>query len=250
MFSHELSTFTAKLETKPLFNVTFLFNLFLLTMKKLFLAVCCLFLTSSAFAQWEIGIKLSPSIASNRVVAPKEFNFSSLNAKTHFGGGVTADYFFGENYAFSTGLIYNAKGAGVKYKHTTNTSTHEASDEFGIQYLEIPLTIKLYTNDIATDTRLYFQAGGSLDPRISAKVNGEKLDDASEKYTGHFNLLDISALFGFGAEMQMGESTKVFGGFSYHRGLIDIDDHYEEQFNNKNIEIKNNYVALDLGLKF
>jgi hypothetical protein len=221
-------------------------------MKKLFLAVCCLLMTSSAFAQWEIGIKLSPSIASNRVVAPKDFNFSALNAKTHFGGGVTADYFFGENYAFSTGLIYNAKGAGVKYNYTSGSKILQGEDEFGIQYLEIPVTIKLYTNDIATDTRLYFQAGGSLDPRISAKVNGEKLDAASDKFTGHFNLIDISALFGLGAEMQMGESTKIFGGFSYHRGLVDIDDFYEkkENFDNKNIEIKSSYVALDLGLKF
>lgn len=219
-------------------------------MKKLLLALGFLFMTNAAFAQWEIGIKLSPSIATNRVVAPKEFNFSTMNAKTHFGGGVIADYFFGENYAFSTGIIYNAKGAGVKYNYTKGTTTIKGEDEFAIQYLEIPITLKLFTNDIATDTRLYFQAGGSLDPRISAKVNGDKLDADNKKYTTHFNLMDISALFGAGAEMQMGESTRIFGGFSYHRGLIDIDDFYEEKFDNKNIEIKNTYVALDLGLKF
>ncbi|MGV3502659.1 MAG: porin family protein [Adhaeribacter sp.] len=219
-------------------------------MKKLLLAVCFLFMSSAAFAQWEIGIKLSPSIATNRVTSPAGLNFESLNAKTHFGGGVIADYFFGENYAFSTGLIYNAKGAGVSYRDITVDPAVNRSDEFAIQYLEIPLTIKLLTNDIATDTRLYFQAGGSLDPRISAKVNGDKLDAADDKYTKRFNLLDISALFGVGAEMQMGESTKIFGGFSYHRGLIDIDDYYEEKFDNKNIEIKSNYVSLDLGLKF
>ena len=219
-------------------------------MKKLLLAVCCLFMSSAAFAQWEIGIKISPSIATNRVVAPDEFNFEPLNAKTHFGGGVIADYFFGENYAFSTGIIYMGKGAGVKYNYSNGTTTIAGSDEFGIQYLEIPVSVKLFTNDIATDTRLYFQAGGSLDPRISAKVNGDKLDAADKKYTTHFNLMDISALIGAGAELQMGESTKIFGGLSYHRGLIDIDDSYEESFDNKNIEIKSTYVALDLGLKF
>lgn len=221
-------------------------------MKKLLLAICFLCSSSAAFAQWEIGIKLSPSIATNRVISPAGLNFEPLNAKTHFGGGVIADYFFGENYAFSTGLIYNAKGAGVSYRDITVDPAVNRSDEFGIQYLEIPVTIKLYTNDIATDTRLYFQAGGSFDPRISAKVNGNKLDAANgdKKYTSYFNLMDITALFGAGAEMQMGESTKIFGGFSYHRGLIDIDDYYEEKFDNKNIEIKSNYVALDLGLKF
>lgn len=219
-------------------------------MKRISLAVIFFLLTSAAFAQIEIGIKLTPSIATNRVVAPKEFGFKALNAKTHFGGGVIADYFFGENYAFSTGIIYNARGAGVSY--TDQTTNQTRSDEFSIQYLEIPITIKLFTNEVAPDTRVYFQAGGSLNPRISAKVNNEKLDpsDGNNKFTTHFNLLDFSALISVGAEKQLGESTKVFAGLSYHRGLVDIDDFYEEQFDNENIEIRNSYVALDLGIKF
>ncbi len=222
-------------------------------MKKITLFAFLTLLTSTAFAQWEIGIKISPSIGSNRVVSPSSagLNMKALNAKTHFGGGVIADYFFGANYAFSTGIIYNGKGAGVSYTDTKN-GNKATTDEYGLQYLEIPVSIKLYTNDIATDTKLYFQAGMSLDPRISAKVNGNKLDasDGDKKYTTQFNLFDISALFGAGAEMQLGESTKIFGGLSYHRGLIDIDDYYEERFDNKNIEIKNSYLALDLGIKF
>jgi len=224
-------------------------------MKRIFFFAAFFLMTSAAFAQWEIGLKLTPSISSNRVVAPDAFNFKALNAKTHFGGGVIADYFFSENYAFSTGLIYNARGAGIKYKYNPVDPNdplipQEVSDEFSIQYLEIPITLKLYTNDIATDTKLYFQAGGSLDPRISAKVNNDKLDANDEKNSKHFNFMDISVLIGAGAEKQLGESTKVFAGLSYHRGLADIDNYYEDQFDNKKIEIKNSYFALDLGLKF
>jgi len=220
-------------------------------MKRVFFFAAFFLMTSAAFAQWEIGLKLTPSIAGNRVVAPDNFNFKNLNAKTHFGGGVIADYFFTENYAFSTGLIYNARGAGVSYNYTPATGARlQGSDEFSIQYLEIPVTLKLYTNDIATDTKVYFQAGGSLDPRISAKVNNDKLDANDNKNTKHFNFMDISVLIGAGAEKQVGESTKVFGGLSYHRGLADIDNYYEDQFGTKNIEIKNSYFALDLGLKF
>lgn len=221
-------------------------------MKKNYLAVLFFLITSSAFAQVEIGLKISPSIASTRVVAPNQFNFKSLNTKTHFGGGVIIDNFFRENYAFSTGLIYNAKGAGVSYQDPTTAAIR--SDEFSIQYLEIPITIKLFTNDVAPDTKIFFQAGGSLDTRMSAKVNNEKLDaaDNNNKYSTHFNLFDFSAILGAGAEKQMGESTKIFAGLSYHRGLVDVDDFYEQrsQFNNENIEIKNSYVALDLGIKF
>ena len=219
-------------------------------MKRFFFFAAFFLMTSVAFAQWEIGIKITPSIAGSRVVAPREYNFKGLNAKTHFGGGVIADYFFAENYAFSTGLIYNARGAGVSYVDPGTSPAPNYSDEFSIQYLEIPVTLKLYTNDIATDTKLYFQAGGSLNPRISAKVNNDKLDATNKKNSKHFNFMDISALIGAGAEKQVGESTKVFAGFSYHRGLFDIDNYYEDRFNSKNIEIKNSYFALDLGMKF
>lgn len=221
-------------------------------MKKTALAFLFFLITGTASAQWEIGIKITPSIATNRVTAPKSFEFKSLNAKTHFGGGVIADYFFRENYALSTGIIYNTRGAGVSYLDPNSTTNQRNSDEFAIQYLEIPVTLKLFTNEIGTDMKLYFQAGGSLDPRITAKVNNEKLSNNDEKYTRHFNILDISVLLGSGVELQLGESTKVFGGLSYHRGLIDVDNFYENrgQFNNNNISIKNTYVALDLGLKF
>ena len=218
-------------------------------MKKIILIAVLFSITGTAFAQWEIGAKITPSIATNRVVGLKDLDFESLNAKTRFGGGITADYFFGANYAFSTGLIYNSRGAGVSFKPTA-TATNRESDEFNLQYLEIPVTIKLYTNDIAPDTKVYFQAGGSLDTRMAARVNGEKLDPSDNKYSKRFNLFDFSVLLGAGVERQLGESTKVFGGLSYHRGLFDVDDYYEERFSNKNIEIKNTYVALDLGMKF
>jgi len=220
-------------------------------MKRLAFVALLFIITNSAFAQWEIGVKINPSIATSRVVAPKDLNFKSLNAKTHFGGGVFADYFFRENYAFSTGLIYNSRGAGVSYNAS---ATQRSSDEFSIQYLEIPITLKLYTNEVGTDKKVYFQAGGSLDPRVGGKVNNEKLDASNndEKFSRHFNILDFSVLLGTGVEMQLGESTKVFGGLSYHRGLIDVDNFYEnkDQFNTNKIAIKNSYVALDLGIKF
>src|SRR5688500_16954724 len=114
-------------------------------MKKFALAVLLFLITSTAFAQWEIGIKLTQSIATNRVTAPKSFEFKSLNAKTHFGGGIIADYYFRENYAISTGLIYNTRGAGVSYLTPNGTTNQRSSDEFAIQYLEIPVTLKLFT---------------------------------------------------------------------------------------------------------
>ncbi|WP_034256597.1 porin family protein [Adhaeribacter aquaticus] len=219
-------------------------------MKKIVFVAFLTLLTNSVFAQWEIGLRISPSMATNRVTAPSAFQFKGLNAKTHLGGGIIADYFFQRNYAFSTGFIYNGTGAGVAYKDAQNQIR---ADEFRLQYLEIPLTIKLFTNEIAPETKLFFQVGGSLNPIVAAKVNNQKLNpDNDSKYIRHFNFMDLNAIFGLGIERQVGESTKIFSGLSYHRGLTNIDNYYKKrgQLNNRNISIKADYVALDLGIRF
>jgi len=207
----------------------------------------------------EIGLKISPSISSNRVVAPGEFGIENDGASGRFGVGLVFDYFFGENYAFSTGLEYSSKGSGVKYEDREVPGTM-LTDEFNVQYLQIPLGFKLFTNEVATDMRVYFQLGTSINARISSKVDDEKFylkaNGESAKTNNRFNLFEMDAVLGSGVELQLGANTKVFGGISYHRGLSNIDSYYEDYYKNKpgvnsqDIAIKNNIFALDLGLKF
>lgn len=214
-------------------------------MKKLILICSLLVLASTAFAQIEIGIKIMPSIAGNRSIAPKEFGFQSEGAKFRFGFGVIGDFYFTENAAFSTGLSFTGKGGSISYiKNNVRTI-----EEFSLQYLEIPVTVKLFTNEVAPDMKIYFQTGFSVNPRVNAKVNGEKLDASDTKYTKRFNVLDTDVILGSGLEWQVGESTKLFGGLSYHRGLFNIDDYYKDDLSNK-IEIRNGNFTLDLGVKF
>ena len=227
-----------------------------------FLVFCLtaiLFLTSRpAQAQVEIGVKFTPSLAYNRTLAQDKYNFKGDGADLGFGVGVMVDYFFGANYAVSSGLMYNIKGGTVAYDFMKEVGGFagvqqvKGKDELSLQYLEIPVALKLFTNEIATDTKLYFQAGGSLNTMLAAKVNDKKVDPANgEKYTKRFNLFEIGVLIGAGTEWQLGTSTKLFGGVTYHRGLTDVDDdHYAKTFGDKNVELKNDSFSLDFGIKF
>jgi hypothetical protein len=123
------------------------------------------------------------------------------------------------------------------------------------QYLELPLSIKLFTNEIATATRLYFQVGGSLNVPIGTRVNGEKFytdpsNNTSVKAGDYVKFFDADALAGAGAEYQLGTSTKLFAGLSYHRGLVNIDNYFESTRKFKDVTIKNSGLALDMGIKF
>ena len=223
-------------------------------MKKIFFLSLLLALTTTAFAQdLELGIKITPSIAGSRVIAPSEVNFEKEGANFRFGFGVIADLYFTDNAAFSTGLSFTGKGGTVSYPNsliTPGSTNGRITDEISLQYLEIPLTVKLFTNEVAPDMHIFFQTGFSLNPRMGAKVNGEKLDQTNnnEKYSKRFNVLDADVILGTGLEYQVGETTKLFGGISYHRGLVSIDDYYESK--NDKIELRNNVISLDLGVKF
>ena len=221
-------------------------------------ALALFFSSNSASAQVEIGVKVSPSLAFSRTIAQDKYKFEAEGAKPGFGVGVVADYFFGANYAVSSGVTYNMKGGNVAYNYTYadpasvgGTITKSGKDELSLQYLEIPIALKLFTNEITPETRFYFQAGTSLNTMLNAKVNEKKVDDGGDKFTKRFNTFEIDVLIGVGAEKKIGESTKLFAGITYHRGLTDADDaYYADLFGDDKVEVKNNSFSLDLGVKF
>lgn len=229
-------------------------------MKKVFLALLAFVATAeAASAQVEIGLKVSPGITFFGVDAPSENALKSESSRLGFGGGLVVDYFFGENYAFGTGLQFMSKGGSYSYsyKDGNNNSLAAGTTKLAIHYLELPLTIKLFTNEIASGTRLYFQTGFSLATPIGARINGEKryTDPVTKQETTalkHVVFLDTNFLASIGAEYTLGQNTKTFAGISYHRGLINTDSYFNDERSPKlkDFVLKNNVFALDLGLKF
>jgi len=219
-------------------------------MKKITLLLLLLCAGFTAMAQIEIGLQISPTIAGNRFVAEDRYNFEKESSSLRLGVGVVADYFFAQNYAFSTGLLYRSKGSEISYRFTQpDGSTLSGQDDLSLQYVELPLSLKLFTNEVVPGTVVYFQVGGSLNTKVAAQVNDQKVING-EKVSKRFNIFEADALLGGGAEFQMGQSTKLFAGITYHRGLSNIDDFYRDRFGDNNIEVKNNSVSLDFGVKF
>ncbi|AHJ95988.1 porin family protein [Hymenobacter swuensis] len=226
-------------------------------MKKALLALFVSGVTiGAASAQVEIGLKVSPSVTHLRTDSPAAYGFQNEQSKLGIGGGIIVDYFFGQNYAFSTGLELTGKGGTISYFDPARNVRVE--QKVGLQYLQVPLTVKLFTNDIATDTKLYFQLGGSLNAAIAGRIDGEKrftdpgsnTPNVETKASKYVIVPDAGLRAGFGVEYQLGQSTKVLAGLSYHRGLLNIDNYFGDERGFKDVELKNSEFALDLGIKF
>ena len=193
---------------------------------------------TGAQAQVKLGVQMSPTLSFNRI-DDDEAQFGTRNDGV--GGrlmaGVLADYMFQENYYVSSGLFFTPKRVGLK------TSTNPVEEAYRLHYLQIPASVKLFTNEVALDTRVYFQAGFTLELKI---LEDNISEDAS--LITDFKPIDSSLLLGAGVEHQFGYSTIIFGGFSYRRGLVNVVKNTDATLGD--LIIKNDLFSLDLGIKF
>ena len=197
----------------------------------------------SLSAQTRLSLRFSPLLTTNRI----DFNTDTLTA-TNDGAvpklslGLIADIPLTETYSFSTGLVYMPKGLSIQTAGRAG-GTYNVAEEYRMQYLQIPLTFKLYTNEIQPDFKVYFQIGGA----VEALLHDEPVDSDAEIITD-FNLFDASVVLGAGTEYKLGASTILYGGITYYRGLLNVIDNTINLADD--LEARNTVVSFDLGIKF
>jgi len=208
--------------------------------RKILLLAILVLLATPSFSQFTLGLKFSPTLSTNRIEASSD----SASIDTNGNGirlalGPIADFKIRENYYLSTGLLFVSKRAGIEASSDNATF----NEEYGLQYLQVPITLKLFTNEVALDKKIYFQVGGTLDFNIN-----EEPKEQENFLVEDFLIFDSSLLIGMGLEYKLGVNTIVFGGFTYQRGLVNaINEHAPLD---GDFSLKNDYISLDLGVKF
>ena len=237
-------------------------------MKKIFTLISVFYLLINfSFAQQKelkVGIRVFPSLAWSRVEPQtyidgngNETNFKSQPVKFRGGFGVFGDYYFNDNFAFSTGLTYYFAGSGFLYTIDSVSTTVNTTikNNYSTQHFQVPLAFKLITNEIADNTKIYISVGVAGDIRTATAINGKSnyqpLTGASKSNNDFTYLLGLNFQVGAGVEYSLKNEMKVLLGFTYSRGLFNTsnNDAFSKLYNNS-FSLKNDYVALDLGLKF
>lgn len=210
--------------------------------KNLFL-VFFLIMSITSFSQVKLGFQFTPTLSTNRISNDSDtLSLETDGTGLRFAIGPIVDIGFTDNYFVSTGLLLVSKRAGLE-ANLANDNNPSFTEEYQLQYLQIPLSLKLLTNEVAIDKRIYFQFGTTLEFAVK--------DEPEEKenfIVEDFKLFDSSLLLGIGLEYKIGVNTILFGGFSYHRGLLNsISDQVQLD---DDITFKNDYVGIDFGIKF
>lgn len=223
-------------------------------MKKTIILFLALFLSlklsySQYNGNFRLGLKAAPSIG---WIKPKSDTIEANGTHLGFSFGLISEFVLADNYSFATG--FDIASIGGKSKYTKLKPTKEVYfDDYKLKYLEIPLTLKMKTNQVNA-TSFYGQIGLGLGFNLGARAS-EKITniDGSIVISENKNLdvkkdisfVRASLIIGGGTEIAIMGNTAVLLGFTFNNGFLNM---FSNNNNDKNAI--NNYVALNIGVLF
>lgn len=165
-------------------------------------------------------------------------------------GGLSIDRYFEKNYAFSTALSLSNQGGKLTYDNQLVLTVYDKPDtipagatiDYRLQYLTIPVGLKLKSNEIGFHTffvQLGFDNQFTIKARATSTNNGGLDDDSIREEIGVYNL---AYYFGGGLEYAIAEDTSISFGLFYHSGVLDISK--------AKPVVNTRQVSLRLGINF
>lgn len=212
--------------------------------------------TISRAQGFRLGLTASPSLI---WMNPKSDEFTSEGNRTGFSYGLITEYFFTEQYGFSSGLQISYLGGKLKYP--TNEVIDEVSfDElertYRLQVIELPLALKMKSRDILGISyfgKFGFGLGVILkavgDDSFSNSQNNSNVAQADKNINGDIAFGRVSLILGGGAEYEIGGGVSLVGGIGFNNGFTNILQKANEVTGERN-NARSNFLELSLGVIF
>ena len=197
-------------------------------------------LTKAQDQKFHFGFKITPNLA---WIKPDQKGIDREGYRLGFAYGVQTEFRLSDNYAFATGAQMAYRGGNLKFEGGTDSLGNNLADPsitFRVQYVEIPLTIKMLTNQL-NKIRYYGQFGFSPGMRIRAFMDTDAEDKIDAK--DEINFFNVNMIIAAGLEYELTGSTVAFGGIEFNNGFVDIID-------GDNGKGFSNYLGLNLGILF
>ena len=214
-------------------------------MKKILaLSVFLFSLATVSLAQdFRFGLHFSPNIS---WVKTNSTNLESNGSGVNFGYGLIAEFNLGDRYAVATGLTVQENSLKIKYTDDVISYTTDLK----MRYIEIPVALKLKTNEIGAFT--YFGKFG-LTPQFRIKSQGEtsiQPEPGKANFNKYTFPIRTGLIFGFGTEYNISGDTRILLGLDFNNGFMNIFQ--KDAFGEPSEKPKANssYVALTLGVMF
>jgi hypothetical protein len=166
--------------------------------------------------------------------------------------GLNGDLYFSEDerYSLLTGIQITNIGGEISYRTSSPfpfsgaTLPSSSKIKYRLRYVEIPLAIRLRTNQFHR-SRYWGQLG--LSTMLNIESKGDSNDGSLRKtnINDEINLFNLAMNVGVGFDFDLGGSNAVSAGLIFQNGLIDVTT--DNAFTDKTII---NSLKLKIGLIF
>ena len=132
--------------------------------------------------------------------------------------GIKIDHFFGDNYAFATGLTVNTAGGKIGYPEKSKTDYSRKSiniQTYRLKHIEIPLGLRLRSGDLR---RINIYGRFGLSPQINIKAS----DNKGVSMDNEIKPFDLGYHLGGGIEYSLGGRNALMFGLIFNNGFVDI----------------------------
>jgi hypothetical protein len=225
-------------------------------MRKITLSFVFALISLATFAQdntgFKLGFKIGTPIAFNSVKSTENGIDASTNGSSlRFMAGPIADIVWTERYALTTGILFTTKQANYKATYTNaNGALMNVNEKYGLQYIQIPVGLKLFTDELFTNGKGYVNFG--VQPEILVgnnrkSGNYQDTQGRSASFIKKFNPIDFGMFIGAGVEYQLGNNP-VFAGIGYQRSFINTVNELDGGVTNF-LSIKQNLFVIEVGIK-
>jgi hypothetical protein len=221
--------------------------------KKVILLLLLVLGSSTLNAQQRIGfgIHADPSVNwFSTDISQVRYN----GARAGFNFGLTYNKYFAPNYSFSTGISLMRTGGRLVSSDTTTMEFSNSRSkvlpgnpvEYKIQYLVIPIGLKLQTNQIGY---LTFFSDLGLDPKIaiSRKADIPSLNISGENANNEINLFNLSYHITAGIEYSLGGSTALVLGLNFDNNFLDATT---DNGNPRTDKVSQKILSFRFGINF
>ncbi len=196
--------------------------------KNISFCLLLIMISTISFGQnFRFGLTFSPQFNWLKAEAS---NIDKDGMRFGFQYGLLMDFSIKDNerYAISTGFLINHSGGKTIGSFEEGTATaYTLKTNAKLQYIDIPLTVKLKTNEVNYMT--YYGLIG-VTPSFAIRARGDKVYEPdpdmksfeNEKIGGDIGFANVSLTVGAGVEYSLSENTSVVGGLYFNNGFINI----------------------------
>jgi hypothetical protein len=207
-------------------------------------------------SKMKMGLKVAPNIA---WMNPGTKGYLNDGARLGATIGFVSDFYFAENYAFSTGFNFQFLNGKLRYSDSlavegmTGYQDGEVFRKYNFLYLEIPLMIKMQTKKFGKMS-YYGQMGLGTGFRIKTTVKEHfemtKGGASDQQYDyNEATLIRESIIVGLGCEYHLDESSRLMFGIAYSNALNNILTGTNKKSNEAQKSVLN-YIELNIGFLF